>query len=531
MKKIYSIFLLSAVALHATSPKSAQISAGSKTTKVTQTETTSGIGDVIEIERLAATKKALDDAVTAKKKELADAKAALDAKAAKLKAEIAQLQKERDDLIKDLKGGFYCTKCGRTKSYFENRGESFEKHLVDVQARAEPAPTSTLEQKRDEYSQKIAYKRVQLKNLETNDKDVPAKKKQLEEAEKKVKDLCDLITKRSQAYGKTLEGETKSKHQTWLKELLSYASDIYIAEDRVFIYQGRKAAELKDFEKRSAQARIDAENANKAQRDQRESRIAVINGQIPEMEEGLRGRLAPLEAQKAAATKRIVEIDALLRAVTMKADERAALVAERSALAAQNAQTTRTINAQNAAHNKTVQSLRSEEMRLRGEISRLMSNVTLEQNAAVAKLRPAHLARLAAIDKLIAAANVDLTNARNTYKTKETFYSGENTKFLDLVSTESNRIVVAGRATTCPVANEARQFVASNWNKLLPCVSGATTRAKPYGTNVFGSYCPAEVSASALGKYKSFLRSLSPEDVAIIKGNSNVDWFDDVTKP
>lgn len=525
MKRILTLFLVLYLA-NPTSFTHSQVLSAGKTGQGAATQTTSGIGDVIEIERLAASKKALEDALAARKKELADAQAALAAKAKKIQDEIAQLQRERDALIRDLKGGFYCSKCQTAKSEFERRGQSFEKHLTDVQARAEEAPTDRLEKVREDYSLKIAYKRVQLKRLEENDPDVKAKKAAVQAAEKKLKDLCDQMTRRSQSYGKTLQGETKSKHSMWVKELLNYASDIYIAEDRVSIAQARRTAEIKDFEKRSEQARVDAEKANMAEREKRQSRITVIDAEIPKMEAALRERLAPLEQQRNAANTRIAEIDALHRTVGLKAEEKRALNAERASLVAQNAQTTRIIAAETAALNKAVQALRAEEMRLRAEIGRLTTSLFTEQNAAVEKLRPAHAARLASIDQQIAAANTAAASARTVYKTKEGYYSGENKVFYDLVSSESNRIVIAGRDTSCPIANEARQFVASNWNKLLPCVSGATTRAKPYSTHVFGSYCPAEASASALSKYKSFLSSLPPTDLDVIKANSNVGWYE-----
>jgi hypothetical protein len=525
MKRILTLFLVLYLANPSFITHSQVLMAG-KTGPSAATQSTSGIADVIEIERLATSKKGLEDALRYRKKELADAQAALATKAQKIRDEINQLMKQRDDLIKDLKGGFYCSKCQTAKSEFERRGQSFEKHLTDVQARAEEAPTDRLEKVREDYSQKIAYKRVQLKRLEENDPDVKAKKAAVEAAEKKLKEVCDQMTRRSQSYGKTLQGETKSKHSMWVKELLSYASDIYIAEDRVSIAQGRRTAELKDFEKISQQARDDAEKANLAEREKRQSRITVIDAEIPRMEAALRERLAPLEEQRNAANTRIAEIDALLRTPGPKAEERRALTAERARLVAQNAQIARTITAETAASNKAVRTLQAEEMRLRGEISRLTTTLITEQNAAVEKLRPAHTARLATIDKQIAAATTAVPAARTAYKTKEAFYSGENKAFYDLVSAESNRTVIAGRDSSCPIANEARQFVASNWNKLLPCVSGATTRAKPYSTNVFGSYCPAEVTPSALAKYKSFLRSLAPGDLDVIKANSNVGWYE-----
>ena len=143
MKKSLTLLLVVYI-LNPMSLANSQVLMAGKTGQPAASQSTSGIADVIEIERLAASKKALEDALRDRKKELADAQAALTAKANKIRAEIDQLQKERDALIRDLKGGFFCSKCKRAKSEFERQGQSFEKHLGDVQGVAEEAPTDRL---------------------------------------------------------------------------------------------------------------------------------------------------------------------------------------------------------------------------------------------------------------------------------------------------------------------------------------------------------------------------------------------------
>jgi hypothetical protein len=210
----------------------------------------------------------------------------------------------------------------------------------------------------------------------------------------------------------------------------------------------------------------------------------------------------------------------------LKPELRESLAAEKTRLTNEAAQIDDEIQLLNRSHSAAVTRLKGEASKLETEIFRLTADLQREQDAAVAKLRVILEKQKADIKTSIVTANTELTRARAAYKTREAFYTKENSVFHDAIAGESNRIVIAGRDTSCPIANEARQFVALNWNKLLPCVSGATSRAKPYGTNVFGSYCPKEVNASALGKYKTFLSGLAPDEISSVKANSNEGWYE-----
>jgi hypothetical protein len=99
-----------------------------------------------------------------------------------------------------------------------------------------------------------------------------------------------------------------------------------------------------------------------------------------------------------------------------------------------------------------------------------------------------------------------------------------------VVILESNRMLVAGQRVSCSVWNEVRGMVATNWSKLLPCVNNITTLAKPYSSHVFNAYCSGMASSKYLIAYKSFLSGLSPEELQAVRGNTNSDWFDIITK-
>ncbi|WP_231749434.1 hypothetical protein, partial [Polaribacter sp. BAL334] len=77
---------------------------------------------------------------------------------------------------------------------------------------------------------------------------------------------------------------------------------------------------------------------------------------------------------------------------------------------------------------------------------------------------------------------------------------------------------------------EVRFQVMGNWNKVFPCVNTLTTMAKPYSYSVFNSYCPGKSTASYMAAYKNFLISLDEVDKEAVKGNSNVFWFEQLTK-
>jgi hypothetical protein len=88
-------------------------------------------------------------------------------------------------------------------------------------------------------------------------------------------------------------------------------------------------------------------------------------------------------------------------------------------------------------------------------------------------------------------------------------------------------MLTASQKVSCSIYNEIRGKVSSDWNQVIGCVQNVAASAKPYGTNVFNSYCETTFSdGSMLSGYKSFLRGLSPEDEAAVKATSNATWFE-----
>ena len=86
----------------------------------------------------------------------------------KLITKIAQLIAERDKALKEMREGYYCNKCWRTKSEIETPTLSFDQHLSNVSGQRVSAPADKIKKKEDEYNNKIAKLQAELKNFELN---------------------------------------------------------------------------------------------------------------------------------------------------------------------------------------------------------------------------------------------------------------------------------------------------------------------------------------------------------------------------
>lgn len=519
MFKLFIVFFFIAIASLAAPIAQTQVSQSGP-------QPSRGISEVAAIEALAVGIKTTKESIASRKLELAELEKALGAKVSKLKDELAALIKERDDLLRDFKVGFFCSKCGKAKSEFEKEGKSFEQHLDEVTGVPIPAPTTKIEQIREEYKLKIAYKRVQVQNVEKSDPAVNRKRQEIADLEKKLLTLCEEITKRSRSYEKILADETKNKQLAWIGDLMNYASNVLIAEDRIVIYEARMAALTKEFESRSIQTREEMGKRNLEQREDRKNKITEMEREAQASDFRHREKVELLEKRRSGIIEQIAGIEAQLKVTSLPEDIRQSLTAEKAGLNAQLLTLESDIRIQTANNAKAAEVFAQEKRQLDLEITRLITDLPKQQEEAVAKLRIVFEKQKTDAKAAITAAISALAKARSAYRDREAFYSKENSSFFNLVAGESDRIVIAGRDVSCPVANEARQFVALNWNKLLPCVSTATTRAKPYSTNVFGTYCPKEVTASSFGRYKTFLKGLNKEDIAAVKANSNVGWYE-----
>jgi hypothetical protein len=78
------------------------------------------------------------------------------AQIAKLDEDIDQMRREKQEVLSELRGGFFCSQCKRSKTEIERGGENFEQHLIHVNGVKIAAPASLVNAKAEEYDQKIA---------------------------------------------------------------------------------------------------------------------------------------------------------------------------------------------------------------------------------------------------------------------------------------------------------------------------------------------------------------------------------------
>lgn len=77
-------------------------------------------------------------------------------KSKELDAELDRLRREREQVLAELRSGFYCSKCMKSKTEIEQGGENFEAHLQRVAGTLVSASPEQIAAKAQEYDSKIA---------------------------------------------------------------------------------------------------------------------------------------------------------------------------------------------------------------------------------------------------------------------------------------------------------------------------------------------------------------------------------------
>lgn len=491
---------------------------------------TLGIGDVTSIESKSLTYESNKGKIDQYKQELISIEAACREKIQKLKVELAALYKERDDLIADMKVGAKCSQCGKYKSEFEKEGKSFEQHLGEVKGYAIPATTEELESTRKMFIEKIALKKVQIQNLEKGDNAVNKKLNDINNLEKANENLCKEITNHSKNYETKIYSEAKSKHDNWVNDLMSYATNILIADDKITIYKARIIRHEQEFRKESETIKERVKKENLETQNEKNVKIVANIQHIKDIQNEQFNYISPLElnlnnlkAQKNETEKELIQVN-------VPDSTKATLTVTLNQLAIQISNLEKNILDYNSNVKSKIISLENECKKLKDEVFQLIANLPKQQETEIAKTKANYdLKKLEANQSVTKSMN-DLANAKNLYSEKAGYYKKQNQIYVDQIISESNRMFIAGQKISCPIWNDVRFQVMGNWNKVFPCVNSLTTMAKPFSSNVFNSYCPEKSEASYMASYKSFLIELNAEDKEAVKGNSNVFWFEQISK-
>jgi hypothetical protein len=499
-------------------------------TSIVYAQSTVGIGEVTAIESKA--KRILDNRqrISQYKEQLASLDSAWKARIQRMQNEINALYKEMDDLIRDMKVGAKCSQCGKYKSEFEKQGIDFQKHLGEVKGYAVPAPTSELEATRALYREKIAYKKVQLLALQKEDPAIAAKKKQIDDTEKDNTSLCTEITEHSKRYDKQVFADAKSKHESWVNELLNYVTPVLIATDKITIYNARIDATEVQFQKDAAEKREALKKQNEENQALKNDKIARNKQQLAEAEVQLEQLIDPKKAAKGEYQKELGGIETDLRMPKLKDSLRVLLTARKTEILAAIKRLDGEILSAKTSYENTAKKLLADNKILDSEIWQLKIGLPKEQELAVAKIRAAADARIRELRLSVTNATSERGQAQNAYNDRVDQVQKRQTDLYNLIGTESGRMLTASQPVNCPVYNQARSDVGGNWNQVFPCVQAVISLSKPYSSHVFNAYCPSASNASYLSGYKSFLRGLNVADMEAVQKTTNKGWLEELLK-
>ncbi|QSW88418.1 hypothetical protein J0383_19455 [Flavobacterium endoglycinae] len=479
---------------------------------------TVGVGEVSAIESKAGSIEAARLRILQIESELPQLEKLWQDKLQKLRSEIEQIYKDRDNLIADMKAGARCSKCNEWKSEFEKKGQSFEKHLGEVKGYAIPATTSELETARKGFSEKIAILKVQLKNLEKGDNTILKKNEQIQKLKDDNDRLCQEITLHSKNYEMILLNDSKAKHKMWSDELMASAVKTLISDDKITICKAKIPQIEKEFQNLSEEIREKLKNDNEKLQQSKNNSISSNEQKINNIQTvhqssilQLQEQLQKLEALKNDLQKELSS-DSIAARLEMTGKQ---LVVIRDSITELEKQT-----------KDSIALLQAENKKLNAEIWSLKTDLPNEQQKALLPLKEKRDAKKKETELLHAAAISELAENKKSFAEKTAQCQKNNDVYTTEISMECTRMYAAGQKVGCSVYNSIKGTVVSNWNETASCVKAVASLAKPYSTNVFNAYCKGQDSSGYMSGYKSFLASLSSEDKLAVKEASNADWFE-----
>jgi hypothetical protein len=318
--------------------------------------------------------------------------------------------------------------------------------------------------------------------------------------------------------------DAKSKHDNWAQQLMKYAVDVLIAQDKVAIYKARETRYEKEFQQEAEKERQRVKKENEAAQQQRNNRIAANEQSIHQLKTDRENFLRPQEEELAANKQEKFKTDQELNKTGLTDSLKAALINRQTFLAKEILALQRIIQEYKESVDPRIASLQTNNKALAAEVFQLKADLSKQQADAVAVVKTAYDQKKADARQLAARSETEVAQAKKAYSEKERYYNDQQRIFYNQIENESNRMLVAGQKISCPVYNDARGKTAGNWNQVLPCVTALTTQAKTAVYNVFNSYCSGV--SNNLSSYKSFLSGLNENDLEAVKQVSNKKWFE-----
>ena len=475
---------------------------------------TYGLPDVIAIENDAATINSNKTKIMILAAQLPALQNNLNARIELMRKQLNDLIAERDNIIADMKVGAKCSQCGKYKSEFEKAGQSFEKHLGEVKGYAIPATTTELESKRKEYIEKIAYKKVQISQLENNgDDNIRSNKKQTEELENELNNLCIDINKHAANYGVAVLNEAKNKHQSMMKNLMNTVSEIFISNDKIAISKYRIEKEKMEFQSKSEEIKTNVKKENLLQIQKLESIIKSGQTKIDSLTIAKNNnsliysqKIQPLKQKKD-------ELNTLWHTIGLPDTARIGSKKEFDNLAVQIQNIENSFNTENSNIESQITQFNKQNQECKNSILQLTTNLPNKQTLEIAKVKPIYDKQLEDATNALVTANSNLMKCKVDFSISRSAISKENVAFINVIDKECSRMLFGTQGSSCQVMNDVRSLVTINWSSYDNCANSIANMSRPYILSNIN--CTANISAY-LVSYISFVSGLADEDKQVI---------------
>lgn len=487
---------------------------------------TIGIGEVQNIENKARQIDTNRKNIAAYKLEIPELERARNEKIQKLRDQLLVLQKERDNIVSDMKVGARCSECKRWKTELEKAGINFQQHLGEVKGYAIPATTPELESIRTQYGEKMAIIKVQIQRLEKGDDAYLKLLANIKKLEDDNLELCSEITRHSELYHEKVSTEGTEKQESWTAALMDNVSVILINQDKTALYTEQQNRFQKDFQKAKEDIAIQVKKNMESQQQKLLDDIASNDKKLQDLIASAENSKKQLEndidiknKEKENVQKESVKPDLL-------ENEKEELKQKIESLASQIVNLESQVQKLDLEVKSYTENTKQENARLKSAISALPSNLSKVQIEETAKIKPVFDEKIAGSRRNLNNSITDVIAARTEYQDKVRELKTKNSEYVNLITAESSRMVVAAQSVSCVFRNETLAFVNMNWNNLFSCVQKISALAKPSSMDIFNSYCSPKIKNKLLDNYKSFLSAMDDESIEIIKSNSNTFWFD-----
>jgi hypothetical protein len=488
---------------------------------------TQGIGEVVLVEMKAREIEGIRERARTLRAEATRMEAGAEERRQRLISEVVALIRERDAHLADLRRGFFCSECERSRHQIETKGgENFHAHIRRVGGRIVPASNSTIIEAEAEFRERIDRLEAQILQLDRNVTLARAKRREADTREATIPGVCQALTAHGPAYTAKVTRQAQADQNAWAAALMEHVARQLIGEDRVVIGEARKQAARATAAEALETARARLRREDDAFRAERERQIAQLQAQAQGFEATHRTGLGALD-------NRLREVDARLRALAASSPADAAAAEERAAeqarLQAERATLQQRRATLEAEHDRRVAENRTAVQRRRDELFEHQRSASTRDAQAVARVEADRQRALTDADAEIARGRAAVAGESAAFRAKEVLYGNRLNTFLGSIDAEVRRMQTAGQRVGCPVTSTARGDVTLHWNRLLPCVRYHLS-SKPLNTNVSGAYCTGGFATQQhLGTYRTFISGLNAADLAAVRRNTNASWLQQTT--